>query len=217
MKSYFFVKVKPIGLFVFFAIMVLYSSFVFTQGRVLTRATQFDDGGLRGGDYLKIPELIVFEGTWRWKSAAGDSIFTMELWRYKLVPPADLKTRLFSYDAIAGHYNLTVNGILVSSNYNRRTDPRFPSLSGSDMNDDGIDVLRIGFTDFEKNKRAHGRFELFRENPDKARWSMSNMETVVITPDMVWHRGFSLPNNVVMHRVAPGTEPPAPPPGVDLQ
>jgi len=204
MKSYFFQKVKRPGLFVLFAILVLYSSVILSQGRVLTRANRFEHGGLRGGDYLKIPELIVFEGTWRWKSAAGDSIFTLELSIYKFVPPAELKTHAFSYDAIAGHYSLKVNGRLVSSNYNRRTDPRFPSFMGTDRDEDGVDVLCIGFDDFEKNKWAHGRFELFRENSDKARWSMRNIETVVITPDMVWHRGFSLPNNVVMHRVVPG-------------
>ncbi|HAJ99378.1 MAG TPA: hypothetical protein DCM62_05070 [Bacteroidales bacterium] len=195
-------KSKQKGFIIIVGLMLLHSSVISGQGRVLTRANAFERGNLRGDNYLKIPELIVYEGTWRWMSAAGDSIFTLEFMRYKFVPQAELKPYMFSYDAITGNYSLIVNGRTASSNFNKRTDPHFPSFKGTDMDDDGLKVLSVGFHDFVKDKFALGSFELLNENLNKARWSMRNIKRIVITPGEVWHKEFSLPNHIVLHRVS---------------
>ena len=199
------------------AIMAIFPVVVMAQGRTLTRANRFDHGGLQPGDYLKIEKLGVFEGTWEWVSAKGDSVLTFQLWREKLVPPADMKPYVFSFDIIAGHYSLSVNGVIVSNNTNKRTENNFSTFRGTDFDDDGMEVLESSFQDFVKNKWAPGRFELFRDNPDMARWSVRNREITVVPTGTVFHRGFSLPNNVVLQRVQDTPPAPEPPPGWEVQ
>ena len=219
MKPTFSDRFKRGFLLFFVAAMALFPAIIMAQGRTLTRANRFDQGGLQPGDHLKIEELVVFEGTWRWVSAAGDSVLTFQLWREKIVPPGETINYAFSYDAIAGHYNLSVRGAIVSSNTHktRSATTGLPTFAGSDFEDDGVDVLEMHYNDFAKSKWANGRFELLRENPDMARWSMWNEGWAILSPGEVFHRGFSLPNNVVLHRV-PDTPPaPEPPPGWEIQ
>ena len=218
MKSTFFDRFKRGFLLFFVAAMALCPAIIIAQGRTFTRANQFDNGGLQPGDYLKIEELVVFEGTWRWVSAAGDSVLTFQLWREKIVPPGEAINYVFSYDAIAGHYNLSVRGAIVSSNTHKtRSVEGLPTFVGTDFTDDGVDALRINFYDFPKSRSTLGQFELLRENPDMARWTRWREGTFVRVPGEVFHEGFSLPNNVVLHRV-PDTPPaPEPPPGWEIQ
>jgi len=218
MKSIFFDRFKRGFLLFFVAAMALCPAIIMAQGRTFTRANKFDHGGLQPGDHLKIEELVVFEGTWRWVSAAGDSVLTFQLWREKMVPPGELINSFFSYDAVAGHYTLTVRGAIVSSNTHKtRSVEGLPTFAGTDFDDDGVDVLGIFFEDFAKSKTAHGRFELLRENPDMARWSMWNEGWAILRPGEVFHRGFSMPNNAVLHRVKDTPPAPEPPPGWEIQ
>ena len=218
MKSPFSDRFKWGFFFYFVAAMALCPAIIMAQGRTFTRANQFDNGGLQPGDHLKIEELVVFEGTWRWVSAAGDSVLTFQLWREKIVPPGDLINYAFSYDAIAGHYNLAVRGAIVSSNTHKtRSVEGFPTFGGTDLEDDGVDVLRINFKDFPKNRWTDGRFELMRENPDMAWWTRWREGWVILRPGEVLHEGHSLPNNVVLHRVEDTPPAPEPPPGSGIQ
>ncbi|HSV88318.1 MAG TPA: DUF6705 family protein [Bacteroidales bacterium] len=218
MKTTFFDRCKRGFLFFFLAAMALCPAIILAQGRTFTRANRLVLRSIQPGDHLKIEELVVFEGTWRWVSAAGDSVLTFQLWREKIVPPGEAINYVFSYDAIAGHYNLSVRGAIVSSNTHKtRSVEGLPTLAGTDFTDDGVDVLSISFYDFPKSRRTLGRFELLRENPDMARWSMWNEGWAILSPGEVFHRGFSMPNNVVLHRV-PDTPPaPEPPPGWEIQ
>ena len=210
MNSFLHCKLKRLCHLFIAAILALGPIHIMAQGRTVTRANQFEQGGLKGGDYLKIEELVIFEGTWRWVSAAGDSVFTIQLWREKFVPPAETKNTMgFFFDAIAGHYNLLVNGYTVSTNENMRDELGYPTFFGSDFQSDGIESLDITFRDFPKNKTAIGTIELFPGNPNLARWSMRNMETIVVPTGTAFHRGFSLPNNIVLNRVQ-ATPPPLP-------
>ena len=218
MKSTFSDRCKRCFILFFVAAMALCPAIIIAQGRTFTRANQFDHGGLQPGDHLKIEELVVFEGTWRWVSAGGDSVLTFQLSREKFVPPSELINYFFSYDAIAGHYSLTVRGAIVSSNTHKtRSVEGFPTFWGTDSYDDGVDALRIHFHDFPKSRWTDGRFELMRENPDMARWTRWREGWVILRPGEVLHEGHSLPNNVVLHRV-PDTPPaPEPPPGWEIQ
>ena len=218
MKSTFFDRCKRGFLLFFVAAMVLCPAIIMAQGRTFTRANKFDHGGLQPGDHLKIEELVVFEGTWRWVSAAGDSVLTFQLWREKIVPPGELVNSFFSYDAIAGHYSLSVRGAIVSSNTHKtRSVEGLPTFAGTDSYDDGVDVLRINFNDFPKNRWTIGRFELLRENPNIARWTRWREGIFVRVPGEVFHEGYSLPNNVVLHRVEDTPPAPEPPPGWEIQ
>jgi len=218
MKSTFSDRCKRGFLLFFLAAMALFPAIIMAQGRTLTRANRIDHGGLQPGDHLKIEELVVFEGTWRWVSAAGDSVLTFQLWREKIVPPGEAINYAFSYDAIAGHYNLSVRGAIVSSNTHKtRSVEGFPTFGGTDFADDGVDVLRINFKDFVKSKHSLGRFELMRENQDMARWTMWDEGWAILSPGEVFHRGFSMPNNVVLHRVKDTPPAPEPPPGSEIQ
>ncbi|HSV88317.1 MAG TPA: DUF6705 family protein [Bacteroidales bacterium] len=219
MKPTFSDRFKRGFLLFFVAAMALFPAIIMAQGRTLTRANRIDHGGLQPGDHLKIEELVVFEGTWRWVSAGGDSVLTFQLWREKIVPPGETINYVFSYDAIAGHYSLTVRGAIVSSNIHNQKSATtgLPTFAGTDFDDDGVDVLRMHFHDFPKNRSTRGRFELLRENPDLARWTRWREGIVVRVTDEVFHRGFSLPNNVVLHRVEDTLPAPEPPPGSEIQ
>ena len=197
MKSTFFDRFNRGFLLIFVAAITLCPAIIIAQGRTFTRANIadiIDRAGLQPGDHIKIEELVVFEGTWRWVSAAGDSVLTFQLWREKIMPPVEL-IYAFSYDALAGHYSLLVRGAIVSSNTHKtRTVEGLPTFRGTDVSDDGVDELGISIKDFPKNKQAAGRFELLRENPDMARWRiMERRGFVVRMPGEVFHEGFPCP------------------------
>ena len=218
MKSIFSDRCKRGFLLFFVASIALCPAIIMAQGRTFTRANKFDHGGLQPGDHLKIEELVVFEGTWRWVSAGGDSVLTFQLWREKMVPPGELINSFFSYDAVAGHYSLSVRGAIASSNTHKtRSVEGLPTFAGTDSYDDGVDVLRINFNDFPKNRWTIGRFELLRENPNIARWTRWREGIFVRVPGEVFHEGYSLPNNVVLHRVEDTPPAPEPPPGWEIQ
>jgi len=148
--------------------------------------------GIKSGDYLKVDEYKVAEGTWQWKSA--DSVFTLVLRKEKF----SIRNDGVYTDILIGRFSFKVGSQYLIDAISENSD----NLRGVDVGEGSIGKFRILFVDRIKGKNAQGIFELSPENSNIAYWEIGNPPGIYVVPEgKKFDPGFSIPTKMTLHRI----------------
>jgi len=147
--------------------------------------------------FLECKAFKEMAGEWEWKS--GDSAFRVifEYSRKKMEPPIIIS------DCLSGYYHFTVSNEVVSSTFEKDT-----AFVGKDwicgIGNDKNDFTDISISDIRsKGKSMQLNFSFIDKNTAHWKLSPDTRENlmVIIGLEKVSNIPFSLPTNIIMHRV----------------
>lgn len=142
------------------------------------------------GSYNANPELIKFEGTWKW--ASGNDSLIIFLQKQPIHFPAPLE---YDVEHIIGCHKYYKNGLLVESSYQFAGLPYYGGHSTVFVWSQSLVKLYGNFRDKSKNKRCD--VYLTMVNTQHTQMSLKFTEPRGITP-VGFIYGFTMPNNIVL-------------------
>ena len=141
------------------------------------------------GEHLAQPELKKFAGEWVY---SNDTVtFTVYL-RFEKYYFKELDVYL---DQLQGDYTLTRNGKTIQTSVGKSH-----ALMGGSFVDKKLSAnkIRFLFADLGKSKEGDVTLELLDDNPNKAKWILTNTQGTAIG---YYDFKFSIPTNMILKKV----------------